>query len=271
MKRSNRSTLVFGILGALVIAFLLGYAFVPTASEGESDPPKPPSGGRPPEVEPGRKPEGQVKPKKPPTKPRKKPIVIDAFDGLSGEDRKLAEVLQAAMESDDHPKIIAAAVRALNSDNPEVRREAVDALGWCGKDALAELTGLLADSDDDLRDSAINHWECALAEVEDPALRYKTAISVMGTITKSDALDSISGQFCNAAQEYIDEGEDEAQQNVRRTEVVKFLYGIIDGPTAVCAQKAKEAYNDLTGHDWVSAAEAEKYLANPDEYEPPED
>ena len=179
--------------------------------------------------------------------------------------------MQTAMDSDDHNAIIAASVKALESANPRVRQEAVEALGWCGKDALAELTGALADSDDEVRDIAINNWECALSELDSPKLRFSSALAVMGTITLPDALDSISGQFSTAAQEYIDEVDDENEQMARRVEVVQQLLDIIEGPKLQCSEKAKEAFNDLTGYEWKGVEEAEKYLADPDEYEPPEE
>ena len=196
-------------------------------------------------------------------------VNVDLFEGMSPEDRKLAESVQEALDSDDHKAIISTSVKALASTNPNVRREAVEALGWCGQDALAELTGVLADPDDDVRDLAINNWECALAEVESPKIRFSTALSVMGTITYSDAIGSISGQFGTAAQEYIDEVEDEEGQGSRRVEIVQQLLDIIEGPKEICAEKAREAYNDLTGYEWMGIEEAEKYLSNPDDYEPP--
>lgn len=196
-------------------------------------------------------------------------VNVDLFEGMSPEDRKLAESVQEALDSDDHKAIISTSVKALASTNPNVRREAVEALGWCGQDALAELTGVLADPDDDVRDLAINNWECALAEVESPKIRFSTALSVMGTITYPDAIDSISGQFGTAAQEYIDEVEDEEGRGSRRVEIVQQLLDIIEGPKEICAEKAREAYNDLTGHEWMGIEEAEKYLSNPDDYEPP--
>ena len=198
-------------------------------------------------------------------------VLADEFEGMNAADRKLAEAVQAAMDSDDHNKIIAASAKALESANPRVRLEAVEALGWCGKDALSELTGMLADSDDEVRDIAINNWECALSELDNPKLRFSAALAVMGTITQSDALESISGQFGTAAQEYIDEVDDESAQNGRRVEIVQQLLDIIEGPKPECAEKAKEAFNDLTGHEWMGVEEAEKYLADPDDYEPPED
>lgn len=203
---------------------------------------------------------------------RRKPVIdFNEYEGLSPEDRKLAEAVDAAMDGDDNAKIIAAAVKALASASTRVRQDAVDALGWCGKDALAELTGTLADPDDDVRDSAISYWECALDEVEDPKVRFSTAASVMGIISNEDALDSISGQFTSAADEYIDAVDDESVQKTRRVEVVQHLVDIIDGKISACSEKAKEAYNDLTGYEWRGVAEAEKYLADPDDYEPPDD
>ena len=275
-------TLLIGATGIAVVGGLLWLAFAPVEDVDtvpmakktlRSDRGR--SGSAEKSAKPGKKsksaPNADKTVKKPRRHPAKPTITEDDLAHLSAADRKLVEDLQSVMDSDDHAKIIAAAVAALKSNTAEVRQEAVDALGWCGKDAIAELTGMLADADDDVRDSAINHWECALSEVEDPKFRYSTALAVMGTISKEDALDSISGQFSCAATEYIDDAENETLQGKRRTEVVQKLYDIIDGKTEICAEKAKAAYEDVTGFEWRGAAEAERYLANPEDYELPED
>lgn len=271
MKAERRYTVAFCALGVVLVAVLLGYAF--SSDPDVVNPVKGMTQGSDQAAVDGTSASeagGSVAAGKTRNKPRRRWVEVDEFDGLTGQDRKYAEAVQAAMDTDDHRKIIDAAVAALASTNSSVRQDAVDALSWCGKDALAELTGLLADHDDDVRSSAINGWECALTEVDSPKLRYSAALAVMGTITEGDSLDSISGQFGNAAQEYIDAVDDESVQNERRVEVVQQLYGIIDGSPAICVEKAKEAYNDLTGYDWISVSETEKYLADPSNYEPPE-
>ena len=271
----NKGTTVV-VIGALVlIGGLLYMAF--------ESPTIPPSDGGKTTLRDGKpqsdeKPKADKKTKKATTKVKpekrlktRKVIEEDEFAHLSAKDKELATAVQEAMDGDDNKKIIEAAVKALKSATAEVRQNAIEALGWVGAEALAELTACLADPDDDVRDTAINNWECALAEVEDPKLRMSTALGVMGIIEKEDAIDSISGQFGNAAQEYIDDVDDEDKQNERRVEVVKQLLDVIESKHELNAEKGREAYNDLTGYEWKGVEEAEKYLSNPDEYEPPDE
>jgi len=274
MKSKRHFIVAIGIACAVLVVSLVGYA-VFSAFFGQQEGAKA-DDGRPTAAESGRR-NGKrahgapAKGRRASASGRRLVLVDDEFEGMDAADRRLAEAVQKAMDSDDHGKIIAASAKALASANPKVRLEAVEALGWCGKDALAELTGVLADPDDDVRDIAINNWECALAEEDSPKLRYSVALSVMGTITNPDAIDSISGQFGSAAQEYIDETDDESEQSKRRVEVVQQLVDIIEGGSQICSEKAKEAFDDLTGHKWLGVEEAEKYLANPDDYDPPEE
>lgn len=202
---------------------------------------------------------------------RRLAVSDDMFDHLTGEDRKLAEEVQNALDADDHDRIIRAARKALLSKVAEVRLNAVEALGWCGEKALPELTGALGDPDDEVRESAQNNWECALSEVEDPRNRFIIASGAVAVLADEDARTSIAGQMSNAALEYIDDEDDEMKQKGRRIEIVQRLVDIIDGGKVGNAECAKEAYNDITGNEWLGVEEAEKYVADPDNYEPPDD
>ncbi len=75
----------------------------------------------------------------------------------------------------------------------------------------------------------------------------------------------------NAALEYIDGEPDAELQGEKRLEVVQALLDIMEGGRPACAEAAAETYEELTGHEWLGVDEAERYLENPDDYEPPED
>jgi len=202
----------------------------------------------------------------------------EMFEHLRGVDRRLAESIQKALDDDNYSGVMESVDAAMRSKNAEVRSHLVDALGWFGVEALPELTVLMADPDDEVAESAQAQWTVALAEIENPGKRMQIGLSVLGTFSNKDMLDGIIGEVSNAAVEYIeeepddsDEAENAERQSTRRIEVVQALLDIMSGDLPVCAKAAAEAYEDITGHEWISIDEAELYLQNPDDYELPED
>ena len=195
----------------------------------------------------------------------------DLFAHLKGADRQQAEAVQRALDEENFDAVVAAAKTALRSPNPEVRENAVDALGWFGAEALPELTTCMADPDEDVAQTAMHQWEGALAEIENAREQLSISIAVLGTITDKDALESISGQFSNSATEYIDEVDDEGEALERRVEVVQALLDLMGDGDDRHAEVAEETYEDITGSKWRGVEEAEKYLRDPDNYEEPDD
>lgn len=197
---------------------------------------------------------------------------VELFAHLTGSDRKLAESVQEALDNDDFRKMMTVASEALMSTNVEVRLNVVDALGWFGVQALPELTGAMADANEDVRQAAANHFELALQEVEKPQEQFDIAMAAFATLSDADQLASLGGILNNAATELID-GEDDAEKAAdNRLKVVQALVDIITGetlPQNIAA--AKEAYNDITGYEWHGIDQAEAYLQNPEGYEEPED
>ena len=193
------------------------------------------------------------------------------FTHLTGEDRRLAEAVQNAIDSDDFEATAKAAAKAMASGNAEVRLNAVEALGWFGMDALPELTEAMADADEEVAEVAENAWELALSEIDDAGARFKIAKAALATLGNGDHLVSISGQLVGAALEMIDGEDDEAKAFDTRVEVVQSLVDIMDSGRRANAKQAEEAYEDITGNEWRGIDEAEKYLLDPENYELPED
>lgn len=195
----------------------------------------------------------------------------DMFANLGGRDRKLAEAVMDALDRDDFDATVAAADDALKSKNPEVRLHAVEALEWFGLDALPELTGAMADPDEEVAEAAEYAWELALSEVDDASRRFAISAAAMATLDGKDHLETICGHLTGAALELIDGEDDEAKASELRISVVQALVDIMDGGLNQNVEQAKEAYEDITGNEWISIDEAELYLSNPDGYEPPEE
>lgn len=197
---------------------------------------------------------------------------FDPYEGMSAEERKLCEELESAQSDEDFRRVQVAAEKALKSENPAVRQNAVEALSWFGEKALPELTPLMVDKDEDVAQAAMNAWESALSEIESAQQRVNTARIAMTTIADRDALAMIGAQFSNAAQEWIDATSDESVASERRVSVIQTVVDVLEGDRSnVRLDAAREVYEEITGHAWAGIEEAEKYLANPEEYEPPED
>ena len=207
------------------------------------------------------------------SKARRKPKISDddEFSHLTGEDRAIAIAIDKAFDDDDFKGVVAAAARALSSTNTEVRMKAVESLGWFGEKALPELTIWLSDKDGEVAEEAMNQWTSALSEVEKPDDRFSIAASALNTIADPDALETIGFELSSSASELIDDEEDEKKAGEKRTQVVETLADIILNGQPKNQAAAKEAYSDITGNDWISVEEAEKYLRDPDNYEPPDD
>ena len=193
------------------------------------------------------------------------------FGNLPEADRKLCEAVQDALDAEDAAKTIELASQLMLSKNPEARSHAVDALGWFGPEVLPELTMLMGDADEDVAQNAINAWESGVSEIDDAAARLKVSGMAMKAIFSKDALQSIGAQFSSAAIELIDAEEDAQAAFDRRVEVVQSVVDLIDSPNSTLSEVGRDLYEDITGHEWISLSEAERYLNDPDNYEPPMD
>ena len=192
------------------------------------------------------------------------------FARFSQADKKLAEVVQEALDADDADKAIKAAVELMTSSNPEARSHAVDALGWFGLKAIPELTMLMGDSNEDVAQNAINAWESSFSEIEEAQTRLKVSTMALNALSSKDALVSIGAQFSVAASEYIDEINDKAISQNRRVNVLQSLVDMIGSSNKTLSEVGRDLYEEITGHNWINMDEAELYLRDPDNYEPPE-
>lgn len=195
---------------------------------------------------------------------------VELFEHLNGVDRKMAEAVQSALDADDFEKVVLAATESLSSDNPEVRQNAVEALGWFGAQALPELTGAMTDADEDVRQAAENCFEQAVQEIEEPADRFKVTMAAFGALTDPDQLATLGGLVGNDATEFIDGEDDPAKAAENRLSVLQAIVEVIEGNQPQNAEAAKELYNDITGNEWLGLDEAQRYLDDPENYEPPE-
>lgn len=173
-------------------------------------------------------------------------------ESLSPRDRACVEAIEAALDDNDYAKLLPSITTASKSASSDVRAQAVEALRWFGKEALAELTIFMADSDDDVRTSACDAWTSALFEVEDPTLKGKLVVSAMEILTDADQLESMVME--------INDLPNSAQMDI--------LTRLIEGGNKAAAEVAREHYEFVTGEPYESRDAAQKWLQeNPDDPE----
>lgn len=193
------------------------------------------------------------------------------FAHFSEDDKKLAEVVQEALDADDADKTIKAAAKLMRSSNPEARSHAVDALGWFGLKALPELTMLMGDSNEDVAQNAVNAWESGFSEIDNVQTRLKVSAMALNALSSKDALESIGARFSIAATEYIDEVDEGTKESLdRRVDILQSLVDMIGSSNNSLSDVGRDLYEEITGHNWINMDEAELYLRDPDNYEPPE-
>lgn len=201
-------------------------------------------------------------------RPRREKLKFDLLDGISGQERKKVEDLQKLLDADDTEGVMELASRAAESENPEVRMQALEALSWIGSDALPEMTALMADKDEEIAESARYHWEMALEQEDDPRSRFTIAGAALSAMDDKNSLASVGAMLANAATEIVDGEDDERQAAQLRQEVVQFFVDIIEeDQNAARVEAAKEAYEDFSGESWEGVEAAEEYLMSEFDYE----
>ena len=216
----------------------------------------------------------------------------------SAEDKRIARELQDALddctadtaadesgEADNssgakkhtsaQKKLMKAAAAAASSSNPSVRMRAVEAYSWIGKDALSEMTPLMADANEGVSEQAIEGVEQALLDEDDPNQRFLLATAYMNTFSvNEDALSMLGGISSGAALELVepasDSPSDVAAALENRKTFVDAVGTLVEEGEGKCAEHARTLYEDVTGSRWIDANEASRWAQDPDNYEAPE-
>ena len=211
----------------------------------------------------------------------------------SPTDKKLAKALDAAMEAyndapdEDSPapgktaresaelrkaaldKALQAVAAAGKSANPSVRQRAIEAASDIGGAALPELTGMVADPDPDVAEAALDASETALNEIEDLGIQFAVAAKYMEVFASNEDALSTFASIANTAGNDLLDVENQVEALSRRRYVIDTLEPLI-AHGGNLASEAKDAYSFITGEDWISRAEADRWAADPDNYEAPD-
>ena len=124
---------------------------------------------------------------------------------LNEEMKRMFLDLQAALDLDDRKKVYALIHKLQLMDEwPDgiprsVKLKALDALSWFGAEGMAEAIGFLADSDKQIRETAVEQFERMFADswgLGDIKLA-DTMVQAVKVVSDTDALNSFYDQFSN--------------------------------------------------------------------------
>ena len=126
----------------------------------------------------------------------------------------------------------------------------VSALQWFGRKAMPELTSFMADSDDDVRQEALDAWLDAIQEVESPTEKLNLLTASIKTMNDPDAVEAMITEVSELPNTYQ----------------ISILSDLIQTGNSVVREAAKEEYEFLTDEEFTNMAAAERWLQeNPDD------
>mgnify|MGYP003292781344 CR=1 FL=1 len=247
------------IVGLLVVILALGAIWVVTSRRSGSEPrvdQNTESGSRPSKASPAKaKPAKNAKSakksvaEKPKARYRRRHArgmsYADRTD-LSAVEKRQLTALEEAVDADDFKKLMKVLPEAAASKNVEVRSEAVDALGWFGKDGMVEMLPFMADPDEDVATAARDAWTTSLSDIESEKVRGKYVASAMNILTDDDSLEAMVMAL------------DDCDELVQ----VQALVDVIEsGKNPKAVKVAKEHYEFVTDEPYTGLEAAEKWVA----------
>lgn len=168
-------------------------------------------------------------------------------------DQKIMAAAAAAIENDDLEGARSLAKTALNSNNAELKEMVIDALGWFGEAAMAELTPFMSDANEDVAEKAADHWKDALQEMSDDGEKAGIVEMSLNSLRNKDLLEDVANELI---------GMDEVA-------ALQVLVNVIEGDNKLAVEAAQDTYESITGEKWAGVDAAEQWLQ--DNYKPPDD
>ena len=168
------------------------------------------------------------------------------------EDQKIMAAADAAIEQDDLEMARSLAEKALKSNNADLKEKVVDALGWFGEAAMAELTPFMSDANEDVANAAADHWKSALQEMSDDGEKAGVVEMSLKSLKNKDMLEDVANELIG-----IDE-----------VAALQVLANVIESGNNAAVDAARETYESITGEKWSGVDAAEAWLQ--DNYTPPD-
>ena len=176
---------------------------------------------------------------------------------LNEEMKKMFLDLQAALDLDDRKKVYALIHKLQLMDEwPDgiprsVKLKALQALSWFGAEGMAEAIGFLADSDQEIRETAVEQFERMFSDswgLGDIKLA-ETMVQAVKVVSDADALDSFYDQF----------------SNMRDTIKAETALKILDGENRAAAKELESKLSEIFDTDEYEVKtreDVEKFLKN---------
>ena len=188
-------------------------------------------------------------------RPRRRTVRVKIEDSYTRAERALADRLQDASDENSLDAVREAVADIMKQGNPDLKVEAIDALGFYGKDSLTDMMAFLRDKNQTVVDAAVDRIAQALDELQDNENTFKaefitTLLSTKGLCGK-DAVDRFVGIL-----EAFGSGDEKL--------AVQTIVFVLEGDDVAEDVKArvKEAYKFVTTEDYTTFEEAEKWFSD---------
>lgn len=168
---------------------------------------------------------------------------------LTAEEQRSVDEIQAASDEPKYSKLKQLVLSAQNNPSKAVRLEAIESLMSFGKEALAEATTYLADTDQEVAEMAMDVIEQALADFDDnqeaAKLKYIESVLAVEGACNEDCANMLIGEL-NTMQ-----NEPATAESIAR---------LIEGTTDTTRlEQLREAYEFVTGEEYVDSRAAKDW------------
>lgn len=184
---------------------------------------------------------------------RQKPnFALDAQDesALTDEQHKLIDAIRLALEEERLMALIDLVKQLQASDEwPDgipvpIRKAAIDALAWFGKDGLPEVIGFMADSDPEILETAIEAFDDGLQDANGDAELSMLVITACQAVNDADAIESFLMEL----------GE------MRNSVAVETIKAIAEKGTQAAKEALQEAIDDFTCEEGITLETLDAWL-----------
>lgn len=180
----------------------------------------------------------------------------DEESKLSADQKALLDEIRKVLDAEDRDGLIRIVQKMQKSDEwPDgipvaIRKAAIEALGWFGRDCLPEMLGFVADSDAEVRETVYESYEQSLFEANGDLELSQLIVAASKVINDFDAMDSLlmwlndmrPSRQKDTIIDILKNGTPEAKKAA--IEAAKFITGDDDADTP---EEMEAWYNDPSG------------------------
>ncbi len=169
-------------------------------------------------------------------------LATNSFVNLT--EKKGLDDLQLALDDEDLGKVRAASAELARSPSPYVRGKVVESLRWFKQPAVADLRGMLRDSDAEVASDAQDGWLDAVKTIADEETKAKELYEGMTQIQDVDALRESVMEFYD-----IDDGL-----------ALQYIVNLINSGNPGARQVGNEGYEHIAGEAYTTPEAAQRWI-----------